>query len=149
TLNNTTSETLAQGQIVHDILTYTISDGVGIGANGRDSAHVDITIIGTNDPPIANNDANALLESITPDPAADLSGNVLANDRDVDTGDVLSVTTLAPMVGQYGTLVLQANGSYAYTLNDTTSEALSAGQVVHDVFAYSIADNHGATASAN
>src|SRR5207248_2456381 len=54
------------------------------------------------------------------------------------------------VVGTFGTLHLNAGGSYTYTLNNAASnvQALAAGQQVSDVFSYTNSDNHGGTSSA-
>jgi large repetitive protein len=98
-----------------------------------------------NSAPIAVNDTATISASA---PGA-LIGNVLTNDRDPDVGDVIAVTTVVNMVGAYGSLIIQSNGSYSYTLNHTTSSALLHGQVVHDVFTYAISDGQGGTATAS
>ena len=101
TLDNADPDTnaLAQGQVVTDAFTYTITD-----ANGATSSStVTITITGTNDAPVAVADGNggdAVTESgVNPgetpfpgDPSA--AGNVLTNDTDVDAGDTTTVTAV-------------------------------------------------------
>lgn len=87
------------------------------------------------------------------------TGNVLLNDIDPDAGATKSVTAVngadsnvgAPIAGTYGSVVINANGSYAYTLDnaDADTEALAQGQIGHDVFAYTRADQFGATDTAN
>ena len=71
------------------------------------------------------------------------SGNVLANDSDPDAGNILSVVGAGTYVGQYGTLVLSANGSYRYTLRsgDADVQALQRGTAVTDRFTFSVTDN--------
>src|SRR6185437_3640273 len=69
------------------------------------------------------------------------SGDVLAN----DSGNNIIVTDPGTYIGLYGTLVLNANGTYSYTLNNSTSavQALAANEVVSDVFSYAIAGGGG------
>src|SRR5947207_946197 len=79
--------------------------------------------------------------TVTPNP---VSGNVLANDTDVDSGDTHSVSAVngsaakvgTDVAGTYGTLHLNANGSYTYTLDNTKAsvQALAQGASVTDVF---------------
>ncbi len=87
------------------------------------------------------------------------SGSVLANDSDPD-GNALSVTGVAnaagagnpgqPLQGLYGTLTLNADGSYTYRLDNSlpATQALAAGAQVDEVFTYTISDGQGGTASA-
>ncbi|MFQ9867124.1 MAG: VCBS domain-containing protein [Bilophila wadsworthia] len=51
--------------------------------------------------------------------------------------------------GTYGTLTLNADGSYAYALDNTspTVQGLGVGETLTDTFTYTVTDNHGATAS--
>jgi VCBS repeat-containing protein len=72
-----------------------------------------------------------------------VGGNVLANDSDPDESNVLSVVGAGSYVGQYGTLVLAADGSYDYALRsgDADVQALQNGQSVSDTFAFAVTDN--------
>ena len=49
------------------------------------------------------------------------------------------------LAGAYGTLTLNANGSYSYVLNNAnpTVQALSPGQTLTEVFTYTLLDNDG------
>ncbi len=53
------------------------------------------------------------------------------------------------LTGTYGTLVLEADGSYEYDLNENSvvTQALVDGQVGKDVFSYTITDSDGDTAT--
>lgn len=107
----------------------------------------------TNTPPQASDDPAFVLENGT------VQGNVLANDLDTD-GDTLQVTALGSggpampvdgsgtLVGQYGTLVLQADGQYTYTANSAAADRLGAGAEAFDRFTYVVADPEGASATA-
>jgi large repetitive protein len=78
---------------------------------------------------------------------------VLANDTDLDTTDTHTVSEVEGSAGNvgedvdgtYGTLHLNANGSYTYTLHDGL--LLADGAVVQDEFHYTNRDSHGATSS--
>jgi len=86
------------------------------------------------------------------------AGDVLTNDTDVDAGDTKTVSQVngaagnvgAVVVGTYGSVQLNANGSYTYTLNNAAPivQALAAGQSVTDVFSYQMQDTAGAVSSA-
>jgi len=154
TLNNglASVQALAQGASVTDVFTYTNSDNHG----GSSTANLTITVNGTNDNPIAVADTNSVKEDTAPNP---VSGNVLTNDTDVDTGDTHSVTAVngsagnvgANLVGTYGTLHLNSDGTYTYTLNNglASVQALAEGASVTDVFSYTNSDNHGGSSTAN
>ncbi len=137
---------LADGQVVTESFTYTVTDGKG----GSDTGNLVITINGSNDAPVANDDANGG-DAVVEDSDASATGNLLANDTDVDTGAILSVTTAGPLAGVYGSLALAANGSWTYTLNDADpdTDKLAAGQTVTETFGYTISDGNGGTDTAN
>jgi VCBS repeat-containing protein len=120
-----------------------------------------------NDNPIGVNDTNssdAVIEatsSVVGDATA--TGNVLNNDTDADfglgLGESLSVASVngnalnlgVSVVGTYGSVVINANGTYTYTLdnNDADTQALSTGQTVTDNFDYTVVDAHGTTGTAS
>ena len=62
------------------------------------------------------------------------------NDFDFD-GDALTVTG-GIFTGTYGTLTLNANGTYSYTLF-ASAQALAQGENVQDSFNYTVSDNDG------
>ena len=119
-----------------DSFIYRLADEDG----GSSTATVNITINPQNDGPIAVADDNAIIEDAVPNTVA---GNVLTNDTDVDNLPAdLSVTTTGNIVGLYGTLTLNANGSYSYALNNAnpTVDALNTGDSLSDVFNYTMTD---------
>ncbi len=85
-----------------------------------------------------------------------ISGNVLANDTDVDTQDILTVSQvndLSSNVGQavrgiYGTITINANGSYSYQLDTKNPivQTLGQGQTLQETFTYQNSDNKEAQA---
>ncbi|MBX5235033.1 DUF4082 domain-containing protein [Rhizobium sp. NLR4a] len=90
------------------------------------------------------------------------SGNVLTNDTDPDAGDTKTVTAVrfgatsgtlgSSLNGTYGSLVLNASGTYTYTINETNTavQALRLStNTLSDVFSYTMRDAAGATATAN
>jgi VCBS repeat-containing protein len=100
-------------------------------------------------PPIANPDRAMVQQGKVF--SSDVRG-VLANDSD-PAGYPLSVSAVNgndanvgnPIPGTYGTLTLNANGSYTYRANHLGAAA-SQG-IVHDVFTYTADDGHGLSAS--
>ena len=117
--------------------------GGGSGADGADLlvsverlqfADFTINLVG-NDAPIAVDDAVALTE----DAGVYSSGSASVLDNDIDfDGDTLTVTP-GVFNGTYGTLTLNANGTYSYTLN-ATAQTLAQGQVAQDNFSYTVSD---------
>ncbi|MDP1611500.1 MAG: Ig-like domain-containing protein [Sulfuritalea sp.] len=117
-----------------DRFTYKLSDG-RVDSN---LATVSLTVTPVNDAPVTVADA----ASVGEDGTLAASRNLLANDSDVDAATVLTVAAPGEYVGVYGTLTLAQDGSYSYTLaNDSNVvQALCAGEVVTDVFAYAASD---------
>jgi VCBS repeat-containing protein len=56
------------------------------------------------------------------------SGNVLGNDSDVDANDQLSVSDAGVRIGTYGSLTLNADGSYSYSLNKRRNQRTKSGR---------------------
>ncbi|MBI4207158.1 MAG: retention module-containing protein [Betaproteobacteria bacterium] len=149
TVNNASSavQTLDTGETLTDVFSYSVTDG----HNAPASASLTITVFGTNDAPVAHPDTNWVLED-----GSAASGNVLYNlvhggapsgvfadvaDSDVDV-EALTVTTTGAFTGTYGTLALNADGIYTYTLNNDNSQvqALRAGETLTDTFSYTASD---------
>ncbi|RON79811.1 retention module-containing protein [Pseudomonas fluorescens] len=120
----------------------TVVDDNGTTAN----ATLDVNIV--DDLPKAVDDSNATTAS---ESQLTLTGNVLTNDVQgadrVPTGPV----TPGTFSGTYGTLVLNANGTYTYTLNtnDADFKNLHGGGNGTENFAYTITDSDGDTSTAN
>ncbi len=120
----------------------TVVDDNGTTAN----ATLDVNIV--DDLPKAVDDSNTGTASET---LLTLTGNVLTNDVQgadrVATGPV----TAGTFTGTYGTLVLNANGTYTYTLNtnDADFKNLHGGGNGTETFAYTITDSDGDTSTAN
>ena len=126
------------------------------------------TITDDDNPPVARDDTNAVSEDGTTTLTVSAAngvilsgGNVASQDTDVD-GNALTVTAVrtgaelatgtsgtvgGALVGTYGTLTLNVDGGYVYVLNNGSPivQHLTAGQVVQDVFTYTINDGTGKT----
>jgi VCBS repeat-containing protein len=146
---------------VTDVFTYSVSDNQ-TGGSLSDSATLTITITGANDSPVATVDVNSFTEAIDDGLAADVSGNILTNDTDIDNAHVeLSVDSIVysgsatPPVrvsdaytadhvieGEFGTLYLNDDGSYHYVEDKNATDPLNTDDApVTDVFTYSVSDN--------
>ncbi|MGE0071439.1 MAG: DUF4347 domain-containing protein [Thiomonas sp.] len=116
-----------------------------------------ITLAATNDPPVGVDDTNSINEDIgTP-----ATGNVITDgtpDHDPDnTTAELSVAGIrtgteigggtagtlgTPLTGQYGSLTLNADGSYSYAVDNANPavNALLTGQTLTETFTYGVRD---------
>lgn len=129
-----------------DSFTYIIRDGAG---NASNEATVTITINPftppDNTPPEAFDDEVDIQENAV----APITGNVLDNDTDAD-GDTLFVSAVEgleenvgqPVQGLYGTLTINADGTYTYDLDDDNPEvdALNNGDELFDDLVYFVSD---------
>jgi trimeric autotransporter adhesin len=144
---------LDAGEQVFDTYTFTATDGT--------TQQVTVTITGANDGPIAVADTGTATESggvANATPGTPASGNVLTNDTDVDAGDTMTVSALAggtvgvARAGAYGTLTLNADGSYTYLVDEANAavQALRlSSQTLTDTFTYTVRDTAGLTDTAN
>lgn len=136
------------------VVNYTMTNGTYSAA-----ATLTITITPANDAPVANADTASATEAGgygNGSPGTNPSGNVLSNDTDVDTGDTKTVSAISggtvgvAKAGSYGSLTLNANGTYTYTVdnNNATVQALAVGGTLTDTFTYTMRDTAGLTSSA-
>jgi len=151
-----TLTTLSSGDTVSDNFTYTATD-----ANGNTVINT-VTITIVDDVPTAKPDVNAIIE----DASSPATGNVFAStgasagdQTDVPGADGASVTSIAfagttgipgnGLAGAYGTLTLNADGSYSYALDNShpAVQALGSGQTLSEVFTYTITDGDGDSSS--
>ena len=166
TISDDALDFLAAGQTATVTSTITLDDHEG----GKDTASVRITVTGANDGPVAvadtdighiveaGNDGNEVLGGVST-----TTGSVLANDTDADftdTHQVIGVTngTVSGVLtsgvgtviaGTYGSLLLNDDGTWTYTLDNANplTNALVEGEHASDIFSYTEADNHGATST--
>ena len=141
-----------------DSFSYSITD-----ANGDVStARVSIGVSAVNDAPVAVADTASATEAggvANGSLGVNPSGNVLSNDTDVDMPDTKTVSAVsgaaagtvgASTAGAFGALVLNADGSYIYTVNNTSAavQALrTAANTLTDTFSYTLRDAAGLTSS--
>jgi VCBS repeat-containing protein len=141
---------------LNDVFTYTIKDGNG----ATSTSTLTICIEGVNDCPVPVNDAN----QVSAASGSNTGGNVLGGpgasagdkaDTDPD-GDKLQVCGVAPgalasapnvgvgsaIAGMYGSLVLNADGRYTYTVDSSKPAvaALKPGQTLTETFTYCVTD---------
>ena len=122
-----------------DILAVTVRSPGGVA-----SGNLVVNIV--DDVPEAKDDAPAT--PLTEDSGSyALSGNVFDNDEpgaDVRANPVTPVTVTLP----HGTLVLNVDGSYTYTLDNAKAQYLAAGESKTDTYTYTITDADGDTSTA-
>ncbi|QWX82714.1 gliding motility-associated C-terminal domain-containing protein [Cellulophaga sp. HaHaR_3_176] len=132
--NNTNTPT--DGIRVADI---TITDASSATATAQSIIRVYTTA------PVATDDSNSIIANST----GTVTGNIITN----DTGNSLSVSEVDVYPAQvgnpyqtlYGSLTIQANGTYTYDVDETSSSVtgLKSGESLVDIVSYTIADNMG------
>ncbi|WP_223176039.1 Ig-like domain-containing protein [Sulfurimonas indica] len=134
-------QSLVEGEHATDTFTYTIVDKAG----NEDSATITINVEGSNDGSVVISDANSITELADDTSTTNaVTGNVLTNDSDVDSGTTFSVTNDGVIQGEYGTLTLNSDGTYSYELDDANSsiQGLGSGEKMVESFNVTVqADN--------
>lgn len=158
---------LPDGEETTTRIKYQISDGEG----GTAEAELIITVTGNNDAPVVTADVDSVRESgvkkvggdgnVNDDGKPVATGNVLTNDTDVDQGTALKVgevgngtTTVAPgaeIQGKYGKLVINADGTYTYTLDNNNPDVQKLNpedvNALKEEFTYTATDGTDSTES--
>ncbi|MCO6439460.1 MAG: tandem-95 repeat protein [Phycisphaerae bacterium] len=116
-----------------DSFTYTIGDGRGL----TGTATVNITVNSVNDTPEAERD-----QAYVDEDGSVTTGNVLANDTDID-GDALVVDSFTQP--DSGTVVYNGDGTFSYT----PSANFNGEDDFADHFTYTVSDGNGGTSTAN
>ncbi|NYT63857.1 retention module-containing protein, partial [Alcaligenaceae bacterium] len=125
---------------VVDTLPITVTDGNGKSGTGI----LNVLITDTN--PVAVGETHIIVEDSG---SYTVGGNALDNDSAFDGPVAFGSWTSAP-TAQYGTVTLNANGTYSYVLhNDNPAvNALNAGQSLQETFTYTVKDSDGDTSTA-
>ena len=160
TLDNSAAnvQSLAEGESHVETFEISTVDGT--------TRTIEVRVDGSNDAPIAVDDTGSLSEGITVAPtvvSGDLTPALAGQDRDIDNGASFAVTGVAvgtqaiaagnvgvSLVGSYGSIVVDADGGYTYTLDNTSpaTNGLAEGQIASEVFTYTIVDEFGAAGTA-
>jgi len=114
--------------------------------NDTATGSLDITVIDDVPKAVADSHEGSASESLLT-----LVGNVLDNDTQGADRVASGPITGGTFIGQYGTLVLAADGSYTYTLNtaDPDFVALHGGGNGSETFTYTLTDADGDSSTAN
>ncbi|WP_139142085.1 VCBS domain-containing protein, partial [Alteromonas lipolytica] len=161
---NSTVNALNSSQSLIDTFTYVVGNDLG---SGLSSSQLVITIAGANDAPVAGDD------TLSASVGNNAGGQVFSNDTDVDNNDTQTVIAATAgsfddvsqanlpnetpvdsngvtISGSYGTLTINANGTYTYAVdsNNSTVIAMTAAQNVTDTFTYRMEDADGVISDA-
>ena len=144
------SDQLPTGQTGTDTFTYTVSDGTE-----TSTAQLTFTVTGINDnDPVAVDDTDTVNRDATIDRTNGSTFDLAIDDTDADS-DTLTITEIRkgnnkgggdagtigqPLVGEFGTLTLKADGSYKYDADQDSINDLGRGQSVVEHFNYTVSD---------
>ncbi|PIF04923.1 MAG: hypothetical protein CSA86_00005, partial [Arcobacter sp.] len=152
--------------------TATITDNDGDIATDSQTVNIGDNFVFHDDAPVAERDVNSITEDATPN---EVSGNVVTGtgiyhegadklsadvleERDNnkfpwvtgvkagdDTSNAVSGDVGGDVTGTYGSVVINSDGTYTYTLDNTNSEVqgLTDGESLTDSFVYTITDADG------
>ncbi len=135
---NANTQALAENQQEFETFTITVDDGHG----GMNAIIITVEVLGTNDIPIIGGQKS---RTITEDGNKDsVSGEL--TDGDVDTTDTHEWTLLTDTQGLYGSLSLDANGKWTYTIDNSlaATQGLLSGQTEKEKFVIQVEDQYGA-----
>ncbi|QTN26888.1 hypothetical protein HZ993_16450 [Rhodoferax sp. AJA081-3] len=126
-----------------DTIALTVNDLAG----GSNTGNLVVQIVDST--PVAVADSASITEDAAPNT---VSGSVLTGTGADTVGADANATpvTAATVALTYGSLVLNSNGTYTYTLNNAnpTVNALNVGQTLTDSYTYTLTDGDGDTTTA-
>lgn len=132
-------ESLAQGETAQEEFTYTYLSTAGL----TSSATVTIEIQGRNDAPTAMDDFFAGSTGSV------ISGNLLANDSDIDNGDTLTAIAGSFTTARGANLSIGEDGTFTYDPGASSELTnLAEGAMLQDMAAYTVKDSQGAESTA-
>jgi VCBS repeat-containing protein len=121
---------LGAGDTKVDTFTVTSLDGT--------TKQVAFTIIGVNDAAVIGAPTVVDVTEDATSPTLKATGSISVSD--VDQNQAAFKTAVISALGNLGTLVLQSNGSYTYSVPDSAVQYLGAGQVKTDTFTVTALD---------
>ncbi len=156
---DTDTEGLNEGEMASELFNYTISNtgsDASMDAGDMATSSITVNITGTNDAPditvTGTNDAGSVTEAGVDATNVAAPGTATAtgtlNASDVDSGDDASTDTwsiVTPATATYGTLSIDQDGAWTYTLDNTDGSAadmLAVGDVQTDTFTVQLSDNN-------
>ncbi|BAV73486.1 outer membrane adhesin like protein [Pseudomonas chlororaphis subsp. aurantiaca] len=136
-------QSLKAGESHNEVFSVQVSDGLG----GVDTQQVTVTVTGSNDAPVLNfatgNDAGTVQEDTT------LSVNGQFSSADIDHAATATWSITGSNTGTYGSIAVDSNGQWTYTLANGTDgvasavQSLKAGESHDEVFSVQVSDGLG------
>jgi VCBS repeat-containing protein len=136
-------QSLKAGESHDDVFSVQVSDGLG----GVDTQLVTVTVTGSNDAPVLSfttgNDAGAVKEDTT------LSVSGQFSSTDIDHNATATWSIVGANTGSFGSIAVDSNGQWTYTLANGTDgvasavQSLKAGESHDEVFSVQVSDGLG------
>ncbi|OWT79863.1 MULTISPECIES: retention module-containing protein [unclassified Achromobacter] len=125
-----TVQALAAGQKMSETITVHSADGT--------ASQVVVTIVGTNDNPVIG---GVVTGNTVEDTIKTATGQLSVSD--VDTTDTHTWTVLGGGKGTYGSISVDGDGKWTYTLDDKASQSLGEGKTATEYYYVQVSDGHG------
>ncbi len=153
--NTAAAEALDAGDSVTEVFTYTVKDDDD---KNSSTATLTITINGANDAIVAVDDTDSVNEDATISRTVSDPEELDHDDTDVDGDDTSGSFTITDirtgpkdgtgtdgtvgvaLTGEFGTLTVNADGSYTYVADQDKSDQLATGATGTDTFTYTVSD---------
>jgi VCBS repeat-containing protein len=137
---------LSAGETLVATVTVTATDAAGLTVTND----VSVIIYGSNDGPVLNAGIlGSVVDTSGNSEYAPLTGNISGSASDLDAHDTRSFSLTTPSSTPYGTLTLNANGTYSFAVNSAAVNALQLGTNPVLTFGVRVTDSQGATSDAN
>ena len=155
TPNTAAAEALDGGDTVTEVFTYTVKDDDD---KNSSTATLTFTINGANDAIVAVDDTDSVNEDATVTRLISDDQELDHDDTDVDGDDTSGNFTITDirtgpkdgtgtdgtvgvaLTGEFGTLTVNADGSYTYVADQDKSDQLVTNQTGTDIFTYTVSD---------
>ncbi len=139
TVSNAAVQYLKAGETI--VETYTVQS-----ADGTATSTITITIVGVNDAPVVTNDARSVTEDQNV-VGGNLSVGGAVTITDTDAGESQFNTSTLAFAGttavggaQLGSVAINADGSYTYTVSNAAVQYLKAGETIVETYTVQSAD---------
>ena len=129
---------MAAGETATETFQYRVTDAAFDSA----IALVTLTITGTNDGPVVANSAMELIGAVQEDGPLTAAGQLSASDVDHNATQTWTVEGAA--TGSYGSIAVDANGHWLYTLDNAAHQDLAQGESHEETFTIRVTDDQGA-----
>uniref|UniRef100_UPI000B514167 VCBS domain-containing protein n=1 Tax=Thaumasiovibrio occultus TaxID=1891184 RepID=UPI000B514167 len=145
-LNSTDPDTAAlkAGEVAQDVFSVTVDDG---NTGGTNTQTVTINVVGTNTSPDIVGENTGTIKELSDSTATNqITGQLESGDPDNDDAHTWRVLD---STGVYGTLTVDDNGLWTYTLRDSATNVnrLDEGDIVSDAFTIETMDSNGEVSS--